>query len=160
MPQKKDASILSRGSVCVWIYTLTTNFAGPTLVHIKSHCCSAQASRVVITTHSILMSSSPYLWYGANLGWIRVGGVWGFSKVVATFSHVGVSFNILTATTGDVWIIPSFRILGLCAALWAHFMCHHELWPTSASHPFSFLNSSLGLAGGKYYQKITIPDSI
>ena len=36
-------------------------------------------------------------------------------------------------------------------------MCHHELWPTSVSHPFSFLNSSLGLAGGKYYQKITIP---
>ena len=32
--------------------------------------------------------------------------------------------------------------------IWAHFMCHHELWPTSASHPFS-LNSSLGFAGGK-----------
>ena len=40
---------------------------------------------------------------------------------------------------------------------WARFMCHHELWPTSVSHPFSFLNSSLGLAGGKHYQKITIP---
>ena len=25
------------------------------------------------------------------------------------------------------------------------------------SHPFSFLNSSLGLAGGKHNQKITIP---
>ena len=38
-------------------------------------------------------------------------------------------------------------------------MCHHELWPTPASHPFSFRNSnsSLGLAGGKHYQKITIP---
>ena len=36
-------------------------------------------------------------------------------------------------------------------------MCHHELWPTSVSHLFSFLNSSLGLAGGKHYQKITIP---
>ena len=36
-------------------------------------------------------------------------------------------------------------------------MCHHELWPTSVSHPFSFLNSSLGLAGEKHYQKITIP---
>ena len=46
---------------------------------------------------------------------------------------------------------------GLCAAGWAHFMCHHKLWPTSASHPFSFLNSSLGLAEGKHYQKITIP---
>ena len=35
-------------------------------------------------------------------------------------------------------------------------MCHHELWPTSVRHPFSFLNSSLGLAGGKHYLKITI----
>ena len=24
-------------------------------------------------------------------------------------------------------------------------MCHHELWPTSVSHPFSSLNSSLAL---------------
>ena len=36
-------------------------------------------------------------------------------------------------------------------------MCHDELWPTSVSHPFSSLNSSLGFAGGKHYQKITIP---
>ena len=35
-------------------------------------------------------------------------------------------------------------------------MCHHELWPTSVSHPFS-LNSYLGSAGGKHYQEITIP---
>ena len=46
--------------------------------------------------------------------------------------------------------------LGLCAACWAHFMCHHELWPTSVSHPFSSLNSSWCLAGGKYYQKLPI----
>ena len=52
---------------------------------------------------------------------------------------------------------PIFQNLGLCAACWAHFMCHHELWPTSVSHPFSSLNSYLGLTGGKYYQKITIP---
>ena len=66
------------------------------------------------------------------------------------------SFNLLMAATGDVWIIPSSN-LGLWAAYWAHFMCYHELWPTSVSHPFSFLNSSLGLAGGKYHQKIIIP---
>mgnify|MGYP001291606345 CR=1 FL=1 len=29
-----------------------------------------------------------------------------------------------------------------------------ELWLTSVRHPFSFLNSSLGLAGGKHCQKI------
>ena len=40
-------------------------------------------------------------------GWVGVGG---FSKVVATFNHVGGSFNLFLATTGDVWIIPSFRI--------------------------------------------------
>ena len=39
-----------------------------------------------------------------------VVGVGGFSKVVATFNHVGGSFNLFLATTGDVWIIPSFRI--------------------------------------------------
>ena len=33
-------------------------------------------------------------------------------------------------------------------------MCHHELWSTSVSHPFS-LNSYLGFAGGKHYQEIT-----
>ena len=35
-------------------------------------------------------------------------------------------------------------------------MCQHELWPTSVSHPFSVLDSYLGLAGGKPFQKITI----
>ena len=50
---------------------------------------------------------------------------------------------------------PVFLNLGLYAVCWAHFMCHDELWPTW--HPFSFLNNSLGFAGGKHYQKITIP---
>ena len=52
---------------------------------------------------------------------------------------------------------PIFPNLGLWAACWAHFMCHQELWPTIASHPFYFVNSSLGLAGGKHYQKNAIP---
>ena len=52
---------------------------------------------------------------------------------------------------------PIFSNLGLCAAFWAHYMCHHELWPTTVSHPFSSLNSSLDFAGGKHYQKITVP---
>ena len=39
-------------------------------------------------------------------------GVGGFSKVVATFNHVSGSFNLFMATTGGVWIIPSFRICG------------------------------------------------
>ena len=38
-------------------------------------------------------------------------GVGGFSKVVATFNHVGGSFNLFMATREDVWIIPSCLIL-------------------------------------------------
>ena len=59
-----------------------------------------------------------------------------------------------------VWCVHNpifFSNLWLCAVCWSNFMCHHQLWSTSVSHPFSFLNSSLGLTGGKYYQKITIP---
>ena len=56
-----------------------------------------------------LMESGHYLkqcWLVMS-EWVGVGG---FSKVVATFGHVGVSFDLFMATTGDVWIIPSFRI--------------------------------------------------
>ena len=37
---------------------------------------------------------------------------------------------------------PIFSDLGLCDVCWAHFMCHHQLWPTSVSHPFSYPNDS------------------
>ena len=40
--------------------------------------------------------------------WVGVGG---FPKVVATFNHVGRFFNLFMATTGDVWLTPSFRIV-------------------------------------------------
>ena len=49
---------------------------------------------------------------------------------------------------------PIFSNLWLHAACWPRFMCHHEFWPASVSHPFYSINSSLGLAGKKY-QKIT-----
>ena len=49
---------------------------------------------------------------------------------------------------------PIFWNLGSCAACWAQFMYHHKYWPTSVSHPFSFLNSSLGLTGGKITWKL------
>ena len=80
-------------------------------------------------------------------------GVWGFSKVVATFNHLGGSFNLFMAATGCL-NNPIFSNLGLCAACWARFMCHHELWPTSVSNPFSFLNSSLGLTGENITRKL------
>ena len=80
----------------------------------------------------------------------------GFSKVVATFNHGGESF-IFSSHHRECLNNPIVLNLGLCAACWTHFMCHHELGPTSVSHPFSILNNSLCLAGGKHYQKITIP---
>ena len=61
------------------------------------------------------------------------------------------------ATTGDVWIIPSFSNSGLCAACWAHFMYHHELWPTSVSHPFSFINSSVLLEENITRKLLSLP---
>ena len=51
--------------------------------------------RVVVEVH----------WRGAQ-GWRSI------SWVVATFNHVGGSFNLLMAASGDGWIIPSFRIWG------------------------------------------------
>ena len=92
-----------------------------------------------------------YWWVFTSESWVRVRG---FSKVVATFKHVGRSF-IYGHHRGRL-NNPIFSNLGLCAACGAHFMCPHELWLTLVSHPFS-LNSSLGFAGGKCYQKITIP---
>ena len=89
-------------------------------------------------------------WHG-----ILVDGGSSSSKVVATFNHVGGSFNFY----GHHWGCldnPIFSNLGLCAPCWAHVMCYHELRPTSVSHPFS-LNSSLGFAGGKHYQKNYYP---
>ena len=56
---------------------------------------SPHRHRVVVEVH----------WRGAQ-GWRPI------SWVVATFNHVGGSFNLLMAATGDVWIIPSFRIWG------------------------------------------------
>ena len=103
-------------------------------------------SRIIPHRHQVVVEVH---WRGAQ-GWRSI------SWVVATFNHMGGSFNLSMAATGGVWIIPSFRIWGLCAACWAHFMCHHELWPTSVGHPFSFLNSPWGHTGGKHYQKITI----
>ena len=44
-------------------------------------------------------------------GWVVGGGGWWcFAKVEGTFNHVDGSFNLFMATTGDVWIIPSFHV--------------------------------------------------
>ena len=77
------------------------------LVHPNSPCgcgdlsvqlgsrISPHRNRVVVDVH----------WRSAQ-GWRYI------SWVVATFSHVGGSFNLSMAATGDVWIIPFYRMWG------------------------------------------------
>ena len=84
-----------------------------------------QRHRVVVKVH----------WRGAQ-GWRSLA--W----LVATFNRVGGSFNLLMSRHWGCLNKPIFSNLGLWVACWAYFMCHPELWPTSVSHPFSFLNSS------------------
>ena len=108
-----------------------------------------------------------------SIDWINVpcfhNNIWQFHWLPKKFhvkvGGVGVLFlrwwppsttwasPLIVVSDTSVWIIPAFRIWRLYATCLAHFMCHHELWPTSAS-PFSL---ALALAGGKHYQKIAIP---
>ena len=83
--------------------------------------------------------------------WVGVGDF-----PVPTFNLVDGSFVLCKATTGDVWIIPSFRVWDYVLHV-DHVSCVITMWATSVNHPFSSLKSSLGFAGGKHYQKITIP---
>ena len=76
---------LATGSPCGW---------GDLSVRLGSRI-SPHRHRVVVEVH----------WRGAQ-GWRSI------SWVVATFNHVGGSFNLSMAATGDVWIIPSFQIWG------------------------------------------------
>ena len=59
-------------------------------------------SRIIPHRHQVVVEVH---WRGAQ-GWRSI------SWVVATFNHVGGSFNLSMAATGGVWIIPSFRIWG------------------------------------------------
>ena len=52
-----------------------------------------------------LIDMDVFFWL--SIAWVGGGG---YSKKVATFNHVGGSFNLFMATTRDVWIIPSFWI--------------------------------------------------
>ena len=86
------------------------------------------------------------VWLNAGVTLHLGSSGWGWgSKMVVTFNHRGCLNNSI------------FWNLGLFAACWACFTCHHKLWPTSVSHTFFSLNNPLGLAGGTHYQKITIP---
>ena len=90
------------------------------------------------------------------LPWL-VGRGWGLSYGGGHLQPCGRVLSYIYGHHRGCLNNPIFSNLGLCAACWACLICHHELWPTSASHLFSSLNSSLGFAGGKHNKKITIP---
>ena len=165
-----EALTFSSTGPCTWLLfsalrTVRFDIVLPLQVHNNGSCRPSIPIFKFVLQNFAIPGYFPYILFYSYifslLSWVGGwgGGGWGgglglgFSKVVVTFSHVGGSFNLL-------WALPGLSNLGLCAACWAHFICHHDMWPTSPSHPFSFLNSSLGLAGGKHYQKMTIPISI
>ena len=90
------------------------------------------------------MSYGNFQWTAWSQG-CGVGGRWGISNVVVTFNNVGRSFDLFKYHHWGCLNNPTFWNSGLFAVCWTRFTCHHELWPTSVSHPFSTLNSSLGL---------------
>ena len=77
--------------------------------------------------------------------WVGVGS---FSKLVATFNHVGGSFNLLMAITGDGWIIPSFQIWDYVLHV-EHISC---VFTNCGQHQRAILSLE-----EKHYQKISIP---
>ena len=93
--------------------------------------------------------------FGSPLNW--VSGGWGFSRVVATFSHVGGSFNLFMATTGGALMIPSFRISGYLlhveyiSCVIANCGQHQWTIPSLFSIALAWC-----LTGRKHYQEITI----
>ena len=89
------------------------------------------------------------LWrhHNEKLSWMDT-----ISEAVATFEHVCWSFNPCNCHHQGCLNNPIYH-----ASCWAHFTCHHELWPASVCNPYSSLSNPFCLAGGNYYKKITIP---
>ena len=70
---------------------------------------------------------------GRSLRW------WPFSTLGWPFIH----FNCHHLGCRNNLIFSNF---GIWPACWAHFMSHHELWPTSVRHPFYFTGILLSLS--------------
>ena len=100
---------------------------------------------LLCTEATQLCISDLLMWVGVVgfLRWWRPSTLWA-GPLICYGHHQGCLNNLI------------FSNLGLCAACWPYFVCHHQLWPKSVSYTFSFFHSSLGLAGGKHYQKIII----
>ena len=81
------------------------------------------------------------------VGWLR-------SLIVKTVIFL-IAYHVIPRPLQCIFKCYQLELFPAC---WAHVMCHHELCPTSVSHPFCFLNASLGLTRMriKCYQKIII----
>ena len=149
------------GPVCTWMYMCASvyGYEGvPIFVEsalwLLTDCClfghqvicnyTVNPAMTVATISGEMNDFVKQRWLWAFLRWWPPSTMWA-GTLIYYGHHRGCLNN------------PIFSNLGLCAACWAHFTRHHELWPTSVSHPFSTLNSYLGLAEGKHYQKITFP---
>ena len=95
-------------------------------------------------------------WVVAEVHWRGAQGWRSIFWVVATFNHVGRAFNLSMAATGDIWIIPSFRIWGYVLHV-EHISCVITNCDQLQWAIPSLFSIALGLAGEKHYQKITIP---
>ena len=91
---------------------------------------------------------SMYAWYqfvdeglGGSLRWWSPSTMW-----------VGPLISLWTPQGMSEW--SHLFEFGLYAVCWVHFVCRHKLWPTWVSHPFSFLNISLGFAIPGYFPYI------
>ena len=95
----------------------------PSVCHTFFKCCShrvvMKVSRVITINKSDVHTKGQGQGSKVRITEIKIifASVWafpvgGFSMVVTIFNHVCGSFNRFMATTGDVRIIPAFRIWG------------------------------------------------
>ena len=84
-----------------------------------------------------------FLHYTSGRSWVLFFGC-GQSQ------STGRPFIFLSATNGDVWIFQSFQI-------WDYMLHVEHVSSWIVANIGEATNNSLGLAGGKHNQKITIP---
>ena len=123
---------------------------------LHKHCYRSHAMGVLAATKQLYEWFSPPVCVGGwgGVGWGGVGGGGGGGGVLRWWPPSTMWAGPLIYSWPPPGMSePIFLNLGLCAACWARFMYHHELWPTSLSHPFS-LNSYLGFAAGNTIRKL------
>ena len=116
-------------SVVTWaswhLKSLATWLFAQQLIHVKSKEKCHITALIYDAKPPVILDSPHVCGLGAFLRWWPPSNIW-VGPLIFYGHHQGCLNK------------PIFLNLGLCAAWWAHFMCHHELWPASVSHPLSF----------------------